>query len=336
MILYLTSSNSPATRNPKNLPCICHFNLVTANTLTDQEIFRLRDEVALSEGDDVSFYDFLDIKNNANQDEINKAYRKKSKLLHPDKVTRQFVADKSTGKDKKKTGKKPGVNVSKGPSQAEIDAAGKAASDRFTRLGLIAKILRGPGRERYDHFLNNGFPKWKGTGYYYARFRPGVGSVLIGLFIFVGGAGHWLVLYLNWRRHTEFVGRYVNHARNAAGNFTIQNIPGIDTPPASTPTTEEQDPMNAQPRNRRERRMQEKSMSKDKKMPPKVAKSVKSASASPAPTPPAGGRRKRVIAQNGKPLVVDEEGNVYLEQYDQEGELHEYLLDVSSPIPLSP
>ena len=28
---------------------------------------------------------------------------------------------------------------------------------------------------RYDFFYKNGVPKWRGTGYYYSRFRPGLG-----------------------------------------------------------------------------------------------------------------------------------------------------------------
>ena len=28
---------------------------------------------------------------------------------------------------------------------------------------------------RYDFFYTNGVPKWRGTGYYYSRFRPGIG-----------------------------------------------------------------------------------------------------------------------------------------------------------------
>ena len=28
---------------------------------------------------------------------------------------------------------------------------------------------------RYDFFYKNGLPKWRGTGYYYSRFRPGLG-----------------------------------------------------------------------------------------------------------------------------------------------------------------
>ena len=298
----------------------------------DQEIFRLRDEVEASEGVDVTFYDFLGIKPSATQDDINKAYRKKSRLLHPDKVKQQFIADKSTGKDKKtKAKKKPGVHVSKGPSQSEIKATTKAASDRFARLGIVTGILRGPGRERYDHFLSNGFPKWKGTGYYYARFRPGLGSVLAGLFIFVGGGGHYLALYMSWKRQKEFVERYIKFARHAAWGENL-GIPGLDgtaTPPVTA--GDDGEPM-AQAVNRRQRRMQEKDAKKDKK-----TKGLKAAKASPAATPPvnATGPRKRVVAENGKILVVDSVGNVYLEQADEDGETQEFLLDVCFPFHVS-
>ncbi|CZR51228.1 probable ERJ5 Endoplasmic Reticulum located J-protein [Phialocephala subalpina] len=302
---------------------------VAAWSKEDQEIFRLRDEVELHEGPGVTFYDFLGTTPSANQDEINKAYKKRSRTLHPDKVKQQFIADKSTGKDKKKS-KKPGVHVSKGPTQAEIKATAKAASDRFARLGIVTNILRGEGRARYDHFLSNGFPKWKGTGYYYARFRPGLGSVLVGLFIFVGGGGHYIALYMSWKRQQEFVGRYIKFARHAAWGENL-NIPGLDgVSGTSTPvsTADDADPM-AQPMNRRQRRMQEKDSKKEKG--DKKSKLSKSAKASPAATPPVGatGPRKRVVAENGKVLIVDAVGNVYLEQQDEEGETHEFLLDVN-------
>lgn len=303
----------------------CLLTLVAAWSKEDQEIFRLRDEVEAAEGAGVSFYDFLGIKPGANQDDINQAYRKKSRLLHPDKVKQKFIAEKSTGKDKSKSKKKPGVHVSKGPSQSEIKAATKAASDRFARLGIVTNILRGSGRERYDHFLSNGFPKWKGTGYYYARFRPGLGAVLAGLFIFVGGGGHWLALYMSWKRQQEFVGRYIKFARHAAWgeNLGIPGLGGTATPPVAAVDGEPQ----RQPMNRRERRMQEKDAKKEKSE--KKTRGIKAAKASPAATPPVGatGPRKRVVAENGKILVVDSVGNVYLEQADEDGETHEFLLD---------
>jgi hypothetical protein len=225
------------------------------------------------------------------------------------------------------------VHVSKGPSQSEIKAATKAASDRFARLGIVTNILRGPGRERYDHFLSNGFPKWKGTGYYYARFRPGLSTVLAGLFIFVGGGGHWLALYMSWKRQQEFVGRYIKFARHAAwgDNLGIPGLDGASAPVAPVAPAADADPM-AQPMNRRQRRMQEKDAKKEKSE--KKTKGVKAAKASPAATPPVGatGPRRRVVAENGKILVVDSVGNVYLEQTDEDGETHEFLLDVRYPL----
>jgi hypothetical protein len=245
-------------------------------------------------------------------------------------VKQQFIAEKSTGKGKPKA-KKPGVHASKGPSQAEIKATTKAATERYARLTLVTTILRGPGRERYDHFLSNGFPKWKGTGYYYARFRPGLGTVLTGLFIFVGGGGHYLALYMSWKRQQEFVGRYIKFARHAAWGENL-GIPGLDG--TATPPVADSDPEGMQqPMNRRQRRMQEKDSRKEKAE--KKQRGSKAAKASPPETPPSGatGRKKRVVAENGKILVVDSVGNVYLEQADAEGETQEFLLDVSSPVP---
>jgi curved DNA-binding protein CbpA len=287
------------------------------HSIIDQEIFRLRDEVELHEGVGVTFYDFLGIKSSANQDDIAKAFKKKSRTLHPDKVKQKLVTEKSTDKN--------GVKVKRAPSQAEIKAAQNAASDRFARLGVVKEILKGSGRARYDHFLSNGFPKWRSTGYYYARYRPGLGSVLTGLFIFVGGGGHWFALYLSWKRQQEFVGRYIKFARHAAWGDSL-NVPGLDGTATPNATGDESDPM-AQQMNRRQRRMQEKDTKKEKT----EKKLKKAAKASPAGTPPVGstGARKRVVAENGKVLVVDSVGNVYLEQADEDGQTHEFLLDVS-------
>lgn len=307
----------------------------TNNPSPDHEIFRLRDEIEASEGPDVTFYDFLGVARNANQDDLKAALKKKSRTMHPDKVKRSFVASKSTGKPAK--GDKPGVHVSKGPSPAEVKAAHKAASDRWARIQLVKKVLEGAGRARYDHFLANGFPKWKGTGYYYARFRPGLGSVLLGLFVFVGGAGHYIALYMSWKRQQEFVGRYIKFARHAAWGDNLV-IPGVDSAAGrrsgnNTPPATDSDAEAMQPMNRRQRRMQEKDARKEK--PEKKSKAPKAKQPSPADTPTSiTGPKKRVVAENGKILVVDAVGNVYLEQKNDEGETQEFLLDVSSPLPL--
>ena len=47
------------------------------------------------------------------------------------------------------------------------------------------------------------------------------------------------------------------------------------------------------------------------------------------PTSGPRGTKKRVVAENGKVLIVDSVGNVYLEEETEEGGTHEYLLNVS-------
>lgn len=192
---------------------------------------------------------------------------------------------------------------------------------------MIAKILRGPGRERYDHFLANGFPAWRGTGYYYARFRPGLGSVLFGLFIFVGGGAHYGALYLSWKRQQEFVGRYVRHARRAAwgDDVGIKGLPNFGETAATPAASAEADDMGMASMNRRQRRMQDKENKKNKGS--KESGSTPPEASSPAITGPTGGK-KRVQAENGKVLIVDSVGNVFMEQKNEDGETEEYLLDV--------
>ncbi|KAI9814093.1 MAG: hypothetical protein M1832_005981 [Thelocarpon impressellum] len=312
------------------LVCLA-FTLVVAWSKEDHEIFRLKDQVAALEGPDVTFYDFIGVKPSAGQDDITKAYRKKSKLIHPDKVKQTFLAtnQKPGAKAKAKEKKKPGVHVAKAPSSSEVSQAVKEAGERFTQLGLVAAILRGPERERYDHFLANGFPRWRGTGYYYARFRPGLGSVLLGLFIVAGGGAHYGALYLSWKRQRDFVGRYIRHARRAAwgDELGVKGIPGVgpSTAPASV-ASEKGGDMGMQNLNRRQRRMQEKE-SKKSKGGPKDGTSTPVEVVAPAASGPTG-EKKRVTAENGKVLIVDSLGNVYMEQENEDGESEEYLLDV--------
>ncbi|KAI0125833.1 DnaJ domain-containing protein, partial [Xylariales sp. AK1849] len=309
-------------------------------TSTDHEIFRVRDELAAHEGPDVSFYDFIGVNPSASQDEINRSYRKKSKTLHPDKVKQQLQAQRATKSKDKSKKKKPGVTATKPPTQSEINAAIKEAGDRQARLGIVADILRGPERARYDHFVANGFPTWKGTGYYYSRYRPGLGTVLVGCFIAGGGAFHYVALYMSWKRQREFVGRYIKFARHAAWGENM-GIPGVDVganaPPPPPPADDEQGPMLAV--NRKQRRMQERDAKKEAAKETKRSgrgrgpKPASSGSATPVPqTQPSSssgptGAKKRVVAENGKVLVVDSVGDVYLEQEDEEGNVGEYLLD---------
>ncbi|KAJ5085662.1 hypothetical protein N7532_010433 [Penicillium argentinense] len=306
--------------------------LVAAWSKEDYEIFSLRDDVAATEGANVTFYDFLEIRPNANQEQIVKAHRKKSRTLHPDKVKRAFIANYSTDKSKSKSSQ-PGVHVSKGPSKREIDAAVNAANARSARLNLVANVLKGPGRERYDHFLKHGFPLWKGTGYYYSRFRPGLGSVLMGLFIVFGGAAHYGALILGWKRQREFVGRYIRQARRAAwgDELGVRGIPGLDSngAPAPAPTPEAND-QGAVAMNRRQKRMMDKENRKESRKGASRSASRASGTSTPTGEQPATstGERKRVVAENGKVLIVDSIGNVFLEEESEEGERQEFLLDI--------
>ncbi|OKL62299.1 hypothetical protein UA08_02848 [Talaromyces atroroseus] len=360
--------------------------LVAAWTKEDHEIFQIRDEIIAKEGANVTFYDFLEVKPNANQDDINKAYRKKSRQLHPDKVKREFIANNSRATDKKKKedkssserqsaspknqatdkkkGDKSGVPVSKNPSERQVantgkertdiktkgDKAGakvsrpserqianavKEATERSARLNAVANILRGPLRERYDHFLRHGFPVWKGTGYYYSRFRPGLGTVLLGLFVAFGGVGHYIALVLSYRRQRDFMEKYIRHARKAAwgDERALGGIPGLDAN-IPAPETEAEESPAAMALNRRQKRMMERENRKESKKGNKAAGSGESA-ASGTSTPVtetvtyASGNKKRVHAENGKILVVDSIGNVFLEEETEDGEKQEFLLDVN-------
>lgn len=303
--------------------------------LPDREIFTIRDELAQHEGPEMTFYTFLEIPPNASQDDINKAYRKKSKSLHPDKVKQQLTS--AANKLKKEATKDKSGPVVKPPTSSEIKAAVKAAGDRQARLSIVANVLKGPGRVRYDHFLSNGFPKWKGTGYYYDRYRPGLGTVMIGVFLALGGGVHYIALYMSWKQHREFVERYIKYARNAAWGDNL----GINVDPVpvetAAPAAEAAEVI---PTNRRMRRMQEKESSKRDssqeggvrgRLGRKVAARTAAAeSDTPIPvTAGPQGAKKKIRAENGKILVVDSLGDVYLEQEDEDGNMALFLLDVS-------
>jgi len=333
--------------------------LTAAWTKEDREIFRVRDELIAHEGPDITFYEFLGINPTASLEDINKAYKKRSRMLHPDKVKQQITAEriKAQKEKAKKTGGKPGVQVTKPPTAAEIKAAVKRASDSQARLSIVANVLRGPGRDRYDHFLANGFPTWKGTEYYYNRYRPGFGTALFGVFIVAGGGAHYLALYMSWKRQREFVDRYIKFARRAAwGDDMGVNIPGLDgtvapapvaapPPPPPPPQVYEDEDGNPVQMNRKMRRMQERDAKKEAKGEKQTSRKGRragrdqqaaggsgSGSVTPQPQPQGSGpqgAKKRVVAENGKVLVVDSLGDVYLEQEDEEGNVAEFLLDLN-------
>lgn len=325
----------------------CSITFVAAWTAQDHEIFRLRDEVQKSEGANATFYSFMGVKSSASLDDINKAYRKLSRTLHPDKARSTWLANyNKPQRHTVKEGAKPTVHVQKDkkPSQGEINRFNKEAGARFERLSLVANILRGEERDRYDHFLANGFPAWRGTGYYYERFRPGLGTVLTGLFIFVGGGVHYAFLYLSWKRQREFVERYIRHARRMAWGDEggIGAIPGLGgsvqngsaSAPRATPDRDE-----SMQWNRKEKRAMEREKKREGggggKKPNRSAQAAEKARRSGISTPQEAeitsgpvGAKKRTVAENGKVLIVDSVGNVFLEDETEEGVKHEFLLDV--------
>lgn len=162
------------------LALACCLATVFAWDKEDYEIFDLQSALEKDIGKDVSWYQWLEVPTSASSQEIAKAYRKKSLEMHPDK--------------------NPGV---------------KGASDRYARLGVIQKILRSEDRKRYDFFLKNGFPRWRGTGYYYARFRPGLGTVLVFLTLITAAMQH-VVHRMNYKRDVARIDRIMEAARRAA------------------------------------------------------------------------------------------------------------------------
>lgn len=116
------------------------------------QIFDLQQSIEQLYGRDVNFYSLLNLTSSATSSDIKTAYRKRSVELHPDKH----------------------------PLDPD-------ASKKFERLGLVNKILRDSRRDRYDYFLKRGFPKWRGTGWVYVRWRPGMGTVLAVLVLLSSG-----------------------------------------------------------------------------------------------------------------------------------------------------
>ncbi|KIY45281.1 DnaJ-domain-containing protein [Fistulina hepatica ATCC 64428] len=157
----------------------------------DHEIFDLVGDLEAAEGKGTTFYSWLGVSSTASTNEIARAYRKKSMQLHPDK--------------------NPGV---------------KGVHERFARLGVISTILRNPeSRERYDFFYRNGVPKWRGTGYYYSRYRPGLGTVLVFLIILTSGM-QYVAQKINYNKDLQRVQRFMREARSTAWGPKMVPLPG--------------------------------------------------------------------------------------------------------------
>lgn len=153
----------------------------------DHEIFKLNDQVTRDLGAKTSFYDWLEVSPKATAEDIHKAYKRISRRIHPDKVARSG-------------------------SKKEY----KEATERFTRLGLINQILRTTdSKERYDFFLEHGFPRWKGSDYFYTRYRPGLGFVLVFLLLLIG-TGQYVAKRITASQHRKHMSMIISDAKAAA------------------------------------------------------------------------------------------------------------------------
>ncbi|KAI8814642.1 DnaJ domain-containing protein [Cladochytrium replicatum] len=137
----------------------------------DHRIFDLNDALVSLKGKDVNFYSILQSAPTASASELNKAYRKISLAVHPDKNP-----DPEAGK-------------------------------LYQILtGVISVLKDTESREKYDYHLKNGIPRWRGTGYYYQRYRPGffvITVFILACISFVQFASAWAIYYRDLARAKE-------------------------------------------------------------------------------------------------------------------------------------
>ncbi|ORZ10058.1 hypothetical protein BCR41DRAFT_309037, partial [Lobosporangium transversale] len=184
------------------------------------EIFDLVDALEKAEGADVNFYSWMGVTQKTPKNEIERAFRKMSRSLHPDK--------------------------NKGPK----------AQEKYARLSSIITILRDDAkRERYNFFLKNGVPRWRGSAYLYRRHRPGFKTVCVFLVVLVS-AFQYLAHYVSYvqerRRMSGMIEQYKEmirekHQKILEGPITgRQRRSGASSPPeAVTPLGEVEGPMYA-------------------------------------------------------------------------------------------
>ena len=148
--------------------------------------------------------------------------------------------------------------------------------------------------------------------------------MVLGLFIFVCGWGHYAYLWLSARQQKRFIKKFIREARASAWGST--GVPGLTDVAGAQPPTSPAAPIapegNDGPRNRKERRWAK-----------KAAKGGDEGNGGGSNTPApqligsAGVGRRKVIAGNGKVLIVNSTGDVFLVEEDEDGEEVELKLD---------
>ena len=132
---------------------------------------------------------------------------------------------------------------SEGPREARTVSmvALRARTRGETSSDSLADV---PRCASYDFFYKNGVPVWRGTGYYYSRFRPGLGvgglrrtravrwgshgtlqTVLVFL-VFVTSGVQYLVQRLNYTRDLKRIDWIVSQARTAAWGSKLNPVEG--------------------------------------------------------------------------------------------------------------
>lgn len=208
----------------------------------DRELFHLKDQMKHDPKleSSATFYSWLNIPKKASIEQIEKAYKRLSFEIHPDKIS--AMRDRAYKQQQRQLEKQKREAIEKNEPVEEIDpdqlikplsAAErkkeyKIATDRFTRLGLVYNILKDKdSRERYDFFLDHGFPKLKGADYFYSRYRPGLVFVFVFLYLFVG-VGHYISLRITASQHRRHMSSIIADAKEYAWPSGI---------PASSPKT---------------------------------------------------------------------------------------------------
>lgn len=166
--------------------------LASAWEKLDHEIFELYDDVKKHEVT-TDWYELLGVQPRTSLTDLNKAYRQLSKKYHPDKLRRLPTAK------------------------------GEAEQKKFQRITLVVNILRDKeSRKRYNFFRKNGVPVWRGTGYLYRRWRPGFGTVLVGLLLFVSGM-QYLSQHLSYWRAQQRIQIIEKEQQKRGGRLNVRS-----------------------------------------------------------------------------------------------------------------
>ena len=153
----------------KLLPLLLILKKTLAFEDDDYQIFKITDTLREVIGPKSNFYSALEVNPDADEREITKKYRKLSLAHHPDKTTSE--------------------------ESAKI----------YKALTSIVAILKNPKlRTKYDKHLKKGFPRWRGTDYYYDFFEPGIGFITVFILCAISVA-QYIIMWIFYYREKQQV-----------------------------------------------------------------------------------------------------------------------------------